>query len=225
MGIYLNDDVTVETRKAREDFRSVAALARLKGATVRVHDDGLILDGVKYKLFEPHSLPTQYSLAKAKTIEVQGDLYFQSEHSYLSNFHKAPIMVDDDLYPTAEHKYQADKCRAGGDEEAWNRVMTASTPLEAKRIGDTVNETAEWRQNKEKAMADTINLKFDQNPQLAKLLIDTGNAALYEATNNTFFGIGASLHSREIKDKSYRGMNKLGLIIMEKRQRLIADKQ
>ena len=33
-GIYLNDDVTPETRKARDDYRSVAVLARAQEADV-----------------------------------------------------------------------------------------------------------------------------------------------------------------------------------------------
>ena len=224
-GIYLNDDVTVDTRKAREDYRSVAALARLNGVAVKIHSDGVVLDGTKYKLFEADSLPPCYSLAKAKTLEFGGEIFFQSRHSFLSNFHDAPILYRDQMYPTAEHLYQAEKCLEASENGNHGKILLAATPLEAKRIGDLVNETAEWRQNKEQIMTRIVDLKFDQNPILAELLIKTGEKTLNEATSNTFFGIGATLHSKEIKEKSYRGSNKLGQIIMAKRQRLIADRK
>lgn len=222
-GIFLNDDVTVETRKAREDYRSVAAIARSGGASVRVHDDGIIIDGTKYKLNEPQMLPQRYSLKNAKTVKLQGEIYFHSEHSYLSNFFNAPIVDNGMTYQNAEQKYQADKCEASGDLDKRDRILLTTTPLEAKRIGDTTTETAEWRVNKEKVMTDIINMKFNQNPELAVLLKKTGDLTLNEATGNSFFGIGATLHSREIKDKSYRGLNKLGKILMEKRQQLQQD--
>lgn len=217
-GIYLNDDVSVETRKAREDFRSVAALARSEGANVRVHSDGILIDGVKYKTSEPQSLPARFALSRAKTIKSGDEIYFHSEHSFLSNFYKVPIVVNNEIYQTAEHKYQADKCEAAGDNDNRDRVLMALTPLDAKRIGDTITESTEWKRDKEAVMTGIINLKFDQNPDIAKLLIETGDLQLNEATSNTFFGIGAMLHSREIPDKSYRGQNKLGMILMAKRR-------
>lgn len=225
VNIYLNDDVSVFTRKAREDYRSVAALARLKGADVRIHGDGVILDGTKYKINEPETLPECYSLARAKTMEFGGEIFFQSHHSYLSNFYGAPILVNDKIYPSAEHLYQHEKCEAAGNTTGMNLIHNAITPLDAKRIGDTVTETADWRQNKETVMTNIVNLKFDQNPPLARLLLETGDKVLNEATNNMYFGIGATLHSREIKDKSYKGLNKLGQILMNKRQQLLTNKQ
>lgn len=216
-GIYINDDVTITTRKQRDDYRSVAALARSKGMEVRVHTDGLVLDGKKYQLNEPHTLPVDCSLAKAKVIEVNDEIYFASEHAYLSNFYPSPIVIDDKAYDTAEHLYQALKCEHALDSDRLGKVMTATTPLEAKRLADAIPESPEWRARKEEAMARVIDLKFNQNRKLGELLLATGDAPLNEATYNDFFGIGVALHGREIRDKSYRGSNKLGLILMAKR--------
>lgn len=223
--VYLNDDVSVETRKAREDFRSVAALARLKGADVKVHSDGVVLDGTKYKLTEPDTLPDCYSLAKAKTMEFGGEIFFHSQYSYLSNFYNAPILLNDQIHLSAEHLYQFEKCDAAGDAPNKAKILKATTPLEAKRIGDTVNETADWKLNKESIMTKIIDLKFNQNKCLADLLRNTGDKILNEATSNMYFGIGATLHSREIKDKSYKGLNKLGQILMSKREQLTNNQQ
>lgn len=221
-GVYLNDDVTIETKRARDDFRSVANMARAAGANVRVHDDGIVLNGTKYKLFENDSLPTEFALSKAKTVESQHGIFFHSESSYLSNFFPSAIWVDSQAYPTAEHLYQATKCQVVGELDLKIKVQSALTPLEAKKLADSVADTPEWRNKREEVMTEVINIKFEQNPELSERLLNTGTANLYETTMNTFFGIGATLHSREVRDMSFKGLNKLGNILQIKRDELAA---
>lgn len=216
-GIFLNDDVSLITRKQRDDYRAVAALARQDGATVRVHTDGIVLDGEKYLLTEPQSLPEKYGISKAKTFELNGEVYFASEASFLSNFSPSTILDGNTIYRTAEHLYQARKCEHVGALDKKKLVLAAPTALEAKRIADKIGETAEWRTVRDRVMEEVIEAKFDQNPELAKKLTDTGEMMLNEATHNDHFGIGVTLLAREIKDKSYRGTNMLGRLLMAKR--------
>lgn len=223
-GIYLNDDVTPETKRARDEYRSVANLARADGAVVRIHDDGLVLDGTKYKLFEPESLPTKYSLGKAKTMETPQGIFFHSESSFLSNFFPSPIWADNTAYPTAEHRYQSIKCKMAGELMVMKRVMAAASPMEAKRMADAIPETAEWRCKRDGIMEMVIDEKFKQNISLATKLLDTGKAKLYEATANMHYGIGATLHSREVRDMSFKGLNRLGEILQNIRDELSAPK-
>lgn len=221
-GVYVNDDVTNETRKQREEYRSVAAIARTDGVNVRMHSDGIVLNDIKHLFSEPHTLPAKYSVQAAKTVKRGDEIYFASEHSYLSNFCSAHIVIDDIVYPTAEHAYQAQKCKMADDTDRLSKVIKAISPLEAKRIADGLTETPEWRDKREDVMRNIIDCKFDQNVILAKKLMATGATPLNEATHNSFFGIGVGLHAREINDKSYRGRNKLGHILAEKRSRLLA---
>lgn len=221
-GIFVNDDVTATTRRQRDEYRSVATLARAQGAEIRIHDDGLIINGTKYMLGESHMLPDNYSMERARTIESGGEIYFASHYSYLSNFASSPILVGDTLYPTAEHLYQARKCEQAKDETRLKKVINATTPLDAKRVADEIKETPEWRGHRDGVMAEVISAKFDQNEQLAKKLLSTGVMKLNEATRNEHFGIGVAINSRAIKDKSYRGTNKLGQLLMDKRDELNA---
>lgn len=222
--VYVNDDVTQLTRRQREEFKSVANLARDQGTEVRIHSDGILLGGRKFYLTEPHLLPERFSLATAKTVKVGNDVYFASEHSYLSNFHNSPIVENGTVFQSAEHMYQAYKCRAAGELNRMKRVIDAPSPLEAKTLADSVQESPEWKNGREGVMIRVVGLKFDQNPLLADKLIKTGDAGLHEATHNLYYGIGAHLHSREIKEKSYKGENRLGLILAEKRASLIAER-
>ena len=89
--------------------------------------------------------------------------------------------------------------------------------MEAKRIGGQIKETDEWVAAREGVMREAVNLKFNQNPELAKFLMGTRDLTLHEATSDTFFGIGAMLNSREMRNKQYKGLNRLGAILEEKR--------
>lgn len=221
-GVYLNDDVTPLTHKMRDDYRSVACLARNAGEEVRVHSDGIVIGGTKYLLTEPQSLPARFSLRRAKTLEVNDELYFHSEHSYLSNFAPSPIVEDGVVYDTAEHLYQAAKCKHAKQMECHGRVLVATSPREAKRLADAVPESPEWRAVRDEVMVRVIDAKFDQNPGLADMLLNTGDRPLNEATTNMHFGIGVGLHANEIRDKGYRGANKLGLALVAKRSSIRA---
>ena len=223
--IYINDDVTAMTRKVREDYRAVAAIVRSSGTEVRIHDDGIVIDGKKYKYGQADQLPKQFSIQRAKMIKIEEGIYFQSSHAFLSNFHPSPIIIDGNFYPTAEHKLQADKSLMAGDIDRNYEIMRSRTPLEAKRIGDQIPESQEWRQAREDNLRAIIDLKFDQNKNLAKRLIRTRQLSLHEATGNTYYGIGATLNSRELRNKQFTGQNKLGLALEEKRARLVADQE
>lgn len=216
-GVFINDDATPVTRKQRDDYRAVAALARQDGVDVRVHTDGLLLAGKKYLLTEPKSLPDQYSVEKAKTYEHGGEIYFASESSFLSNFSPSPIVEGDDTFITAEHMYQTLKCRHAQAHDRASAVIAAPTPLEAKKLADSLGDTPEWRQVRDGIMQHIISEKFKQNPKLARKLLATGDLPLNEATHNNHFGIGVTLLAREIRDKSYRGINKLGQILVAER--------
>ena len=54
-------------------------------------------------------------------------------------------------------------------------------------------------------------------------MLKTGDLVLNEATHNTYFGIGVPLHSRQILEKSYTGTNKLGSLLVKKRESLKAS--
>ena len=224
-GIFIGDDVTLETKKAREAYRSVAALARTQKVEVRMHDDGIILAGRKYKLFEHDSLPDKLSLKKAKMIEVNGAIYFHSEYAFLSNFFYSPILLDDTVFLSAEHRFQYEKCVTVNNLNIAARVIAAPTALEAKRLGDTVKETPEWRLARDQILEDTLIIKFAQHKDLAQELMQTGQKKLYEATVNPYYGIGANLHSREVRDGTHKGENKLGQALERIRSQLAEKKE
>ena len=59
-GIFINDDVSQVTRRQRDDYRAVAAIARQDGIEVRVHTDGL---GVEKSTYSQNRILYQTSTA------------------------------------------------------------------------------------------------------------------------------------------------------------------
>ena len=69
-----------------------------------------------------------------------------------------------------------------------------------------------------------ILVKFQQNEELAKLLLNTGMLKLAEASKDTDWGIGLSLHDeRSLYIKSWYGQGLLGKILEVRRQLQMAD--
>ena len=137
-----------------------------------------------------------------------------------SSIQNSPIYDKGTHYQTAEHLFQAVKCEMAGDAWRRNLVLCAPTSLEAKRVGDQITESDEWKAAREDTLKHITDLKFDQNAHLCEILLATGDKPLYEATNNSYYRIGATLHSRELRDRSFKGANKLGIALMNKRTSL-----
>jgi ribA/ribD-fused uncharacterized protein len=95
------------------------------------------------------------------------------------------------------------------------KILAAKTPAEAKRIGKTVTLRKNWSQIREEVMETGLRAKFQQNPELKKKLIDTGNVDLIEGNTwgDTFWG--------QVDGK---GENKLGKLLMKIRKELMEGK-
>lgn len=104
-----------------------------------------------------------------------------------SNFSKHSIFVDQKIWPTVEHYYQASKFTKMDDKE---RIRRASTPTLAKQYAQemlTPLLQTEWSEIKKEVMFKGLRAKFSQHPDLAELLISTNDRVLIEHTKNDFF--------------------------------------
>lgn len=130
---------------------------------------------------------------------------FRNENYFLSNFYEAPVTYEGLTYQNNEAAFQAQKCIEPKEREAFTKL----NPSEAKKAGRSVNLRKDWEQVKVSVMADIVKAKFEQNIDLAKKLLDTGDAYLEEGNDwgdriwGTVNGIGA---------------NHLGKILMDVRE-------
>jgi ribA/ribD-fused uncharacterized protein len=134
------------------------------------------------------------------------------EYGEFSNFALFPIKLKGRLWPTTEHYFQAMKFEAQKDQ---NDIRSAKSPMEAARKGRDRKRKLRrnWESVKDNVMREAILQKFTQHLDLKELLLSTGDAKLIEHTeNDSYWGDGG--------DGS--GKNKLGLILMEIRDKLRA---
>ncbi len=124
------------------------------------------------------------------------------EHRFLSNFWNVQIRYVRQIYPSAEHLYQALKTYDTRDRE---HIRLAATPLDAKRLGRTVLQQPDF--DRVRAMKSVLALKF-ADPGLTVLLLNTEGEHLVENTHDPFWG-GAS-----------GGENVLGQLLEEERWRI-----
>lgn len=113
------------------------------------------------------------------------------------------VKLGEVTYPTVEHAFQAAKTT---DPTERAKILAAKTAAEAKKIGKTVTLRKNWNQMREEVMEKALRAKFEQNPELKKKLIDTGDVDLIEGNDwgDTFWG--------QVDGK---GENKLGKLLMK----------
>lgn len=141
---------------------------------------------------------------------------FTGENSFLSNFYWSNIEFEGEIYPTAEHLFQACKSKNGRMRE-W--VRGAYSPQEAKNYGRNIELREDWESVKIDVMQIVITLKFLDDKLKAKLL-ETGNKKLEEGNywHDNHWG-----NCTCPRCYSKPGKNQLGKTLMEVRELYAAE--
>ncbi|MFI1647173.1 NADAR family protein [Streptomyces avidinii] len=93
----------------------------------------------------------------------------------LRNDHEAPFTYAGQTYPTVVHAYWALSAAAPADHD---RIRSAATADEAREEGGRAARRADWSGVRLAVMAGLLRAKFDQHPDLADLLLATGEAGI-----------------------------------------------
>ena len=133
---------------------------------------------------------------------------FKGEFFFLSNFYEAPVTYDGIEYRNGEAAFQAQKVALPNDRR---REFVLLGPSEAKKLGRRVPLRKDWEDVKVEIMRGVVAAKFEQNPELAEALLETGDAYLEE---------GNDWGDRTWGTVNGAGQNLLGQILMEERERL-----
>lgn len=142
----------------------------------------------------------------------------------LSQWWPVSFHENDDGYRSAEHYMMAEKARLFGDEETRARILAATSPAAAKKLGRDVRgfENARWEAARFDIVVRGNLLKFGQNPGLREFLLGTGSRVLVEASPvDRIWGIGLTADDPGAENpERWRGLNLLGFALMEARRRL-----
>ena len=134
---------------------------------------------------------------------------FFDEYRFLSNFWEAPVEYGGITYLNNEAAFQAQKCVTNRE----RAVFADLAPKPAKELGRKVQLREDWEAVKLGIMEGIVRAKFTQNPELAELLLATGDKPLLEGNDwdDTFWGIDST---------SCKGKNHLGQILIKVRSEL-----
>jgi ribA/ribD-fused uncharacterized protein len=155
-------------------------------------------------------------------------LYFKRDRAgfgFLSHFYPSPIALGGEVWPTVEHYYQAQR----SDDSAYRQaIRTADSPGKAKHLAASPDDRnrgakrswfrlhqmrprSDWKEVKLGIMRRADEAKFTQHPDVATLLLATGDAELVEdSPYDPYWGIGAD----------GKGSNWAGRVLMEIRTNL-----
>lgn len=142
--------------------------------------------------------------------------FWKTREAYgcLSNFSKHSIIVDGKMYPTTEHYYQSKKFEDPVYQEI---IRTLKTAREAKDIAsgdkpyivDGVEVPMpklrkDWEVIKYGIMKDALRYKVQQNPDVKKTLLDTGEEEIAEDTPYDYiWGLGADGSGKNLLGKAW----------------------
>lgn len=133
-------------------------------------------------------------------------------HGYLSNFAASEFTLDGSNWPTVEHYFQAMKFEGTAHQKRITEIRNAPTPRQAADMGRrTASLRDDWEDTKEDVMRRALWAKFEQNDDLRKRLLATGDTDLVEhTTRDSYWGDGGT----------GTGRNRLGHLLMEVRAML-----
>jgi len=141
--------------------------------------------------------------------------------SCFSQWYEAAFELDKIKYSTAEHYMMAEKARLFNDSEILSKILAASHPGEAKKLGRAIANFKKeiWFKHRLPIVVRGNLGKFGQNEALKEFLMNTGERILVEASpRDRIWGIGMERNNTHAADpQQWRGQNLLGFALMEVR--------
>jgi predicted NAD-dependent protein-ADP-ribosyltransferase YbiA (DUF1768 family) len=103
----------------------------------------------------------------------------------LRNEYPAPVTVDAVTYPTVAHAYWA---LATTSPEARDRIRDAARPYDAEKLAAQLPLRPDWPAVRLAVMAGLLRAKYAQHPELADILLATGDARIhYTGTGSRYW--------------------------------------
>lgn len=153
------------------------------------------------------------------------DRFFLFWGAWPSQWFKADFTLGGITYNCCEQYMMAEKARVFGDLETCGKILGTRNPRDQKALGRKVrNFDADTWNDVCRGIVYAANLaKFEQNSDLARLLLDTGSRTIVEASpTDRIWGIGlASSDPRAQDPAQWQGTNWLGVALMQVRDELL----
>jgi ribA/ribD-fused uncharacterized protein len=157
------------------------------------------------------------------------------EHGYLGQWYASPFTTPSPRDPNETIEFQNcetymmyHKALLFNDIDVANEILACTNdPKTIKALGRKVKgfDDKTWNANKFTIVVDGNREKFNQNPELRQLLLETGTREIIEASpRDKIWGIGYG-KANALKNKSRWGQNLLGKAIMQVRSDLKTEEK
>lgn len=138
-----------------------------------------------------------------------------------SQWYPSTFKIDGKTYTSAEQYMMEQKALFFGDTESAGMIMSTDSPRDQKAFGRRVKPFLpdKWMEVCYDIVLTGNIAKFSQNPKLLKVLLDTGDIEIVEASpTDRIWGIGLGENNPKAQDKGeWLGLNLLGKVVMETR--------
>lgn len=129
---------------------------------------------------------------------------FTKEYEFLSNEYTCNVEYDGFTFQSAATLFYAFKAKSEGSFKKFQRL----NPLKARTKMQKMESNDDYEANKKHYLKEAVRAKFNSNPDLKKLLVDTGRARLINTVTHMDTWIGV---------RNGIGENMLGRVLEELR--------
>ena len=223
-GIYVDQEYSPETEKARRQLRPILNAARRCDEfkqKCKLEGDTLVINSKKYTTVNLHELPKELSGYNLNGKSNDHVVAFFGALNPFSNFHPCTFKYEDTTYNCSEQFIQAKKALYFKDTECAAKILAAKNGPDCKRLSKEIKNYShdQWKQAAKHISEPGITAKFLQNPDLLRTLESTKGKALVESCNDTLWGTGIPLHSNDALEKTkWKNTGIMGEILMNIRE-------
>lgn len=147
--------------------------------------------------------------------------FWRAWHPF-SNWHKSYFRIGEKGYCCVEQYMMFKKAELFKDQDSANKIMATEHPREHRNLGRKVKNFVEeiWEEDKYFIVVEGCKAKFSQNDHLKRILLDTNDKVLVEASPyDRIWGIGYDQSEAMLNIDNW-GKNLLGKALMEVRNQL-----
>lgn len=162
-------------------------------------------------------MPTPISFDKFDALDEGEIKLFYGHEDPLANVYKCPVTYNGVGYSSAEQAYHAQKFDPIEDRDVFYAILNSTKPGDAKKIAHENEDRVrvDWScYTRLRTTIGIVTAKMQQNPKIAKALLETDNKYLVEeAPDDRLWGMVTSGGMLE-------GSNYMGRILMYVREKL-----
>lgn len=152
-------------------------------------------------------------------------IFFWRDKSPFSNWHPSEFKIDDRKFANMEQYMMWSKAVLMNDLQTAEKIMSTNDPRSCKALGREVKNFNNnlWDKVKFEVVFLGCKAKFEQNENLKKALLDTGNKKICESSPyDRIWGIALNEEvAKKTPESEWPGQNLLGKVLMKVRDELV----